>query len=69
MHQLGKKGYREPSIEVRGDWPVLIEFSKNQLDKLNPVVPNMVEERVQCGEVYKYDQELDKSSSRRPVNL
>lgn len=42
IHNLGKKGFRDPSIEVKGDWPVIIEFSKNQLEKLTPVVPKIV---------------------------
>jgi len=41
-YQFGKKGFREPSIEVRGDWPVIAELSKNQLEKLGPIQPGLI---------------------------
>jgi len=38
VHQWqGRKGFREASIEIRSDWPVVEELSKNQLEKANPL--------------------------------
>jgi translation initiation factor 3 subunit D len=54
---------------VRGDWPVIIEFSKNQLEKLNPVVPTLVGTPLQCGDMFKYDADLDKSRTYKPIAL
>lgn len=67
---LGKKGFRDQSIEVRGDWPVIVEFSKNQLEKLNPVTPTLVvSDSMRCGDVFKYDGDLDKSRTYKPTPL
>ena len=67
VHNLGKKGYRDPSIEVRGDWPVIIELSKNQMEKLNPVTPLGVTVAAQCGTIYPYNHELDKSGTYKQI--
>ena len=69
VHQLGKKGYRDQSIDVRGDWPVLFEFSKNQLEKLNPITPSSVTIAAQCGEVFQYNQDIDKTRVSKPLVL
>lgn len=66
---LGKKGFRDQSIEVRGDWPIIVEFSKNQLEKLNPVTPTLISNDVQAGEVFKYDADLDKARTYKPTPL
>jgi hypothetical protein len=35
VHQWqGKRGFREPSIEVKSDWPLINENAKSQLEKL-----------------------------------
>lgn len=69
IHQLGKKGFREPSIDVKGDWPVIIELSKNQLEKLNPVSATLLSTPVQCGEVYQYNAELDRAGTHKKLPL
>ena len=69
IHQLGKKGFRESSIDVKGDWPVIIELSKNQLEKLNPVTPTLVATAAQCGDVFQYNHELDKSGTHKQIPL
>ena len=69
IHQLGKKGFREPSIDVKGDWPVIIELSKNQLEKLNPVSATLLSTPVQCGEVYQYNADLDKAGTHKKLPL
>lgn len=48
---------------------MIIEFSKNQLEKLNPVTPTLLDSGLQCGDVFKYDQEIDKSRTYKPILL
>jgi translation initiation factor 3 subunit D len=67
VHNLGKKGFREPSIEVRGDWPVIIELSKNQLEKLNSVNPTFISTAAQCGSIHQYNFDLDKSGCHKQL--
>lgn len=55
---------------MRGDWPIIVEFSKNQLEKLNPVTPTLlINEVVHAGEIFKYDADLDKSRTYKPTPL
>ena len=69
MHNFGKRGYRDPSIEIRGDWPVIEELSKNQLEKLNPVQATLSQVAKQCGELHAYNPNFDKSSCSKPLTL
>lgn len=66
---MGKKGFREASKEVRGDWPIIEEFSKNHLEKLNPINPALLDTPVRAGVVYKYSTEFDKAKSAKPRPL
>ena len=66
---MGKKGFRDQSIEVKGDWPIITEFSKNHLEKLNPLTPAVVGVPVEAGEVFKYNTEFDKSRPQKSVPL
>lgn len=56
-------------MDVRGDWPVIIELSKNQLEKLNPVTPTLVGTPVTCGQVYQYNNDLDKSGTHKQIPI
>ncbi len=55
---------------MRGDWPIIVEFSKNQLEKLNPVTPTLLtNDVIHAGEVFKYDADLDKSRTYKSTPL
>ena len=69
IHQFGKKGFREASIEIRGDWPVIAELSKNQLDKLNPIAPTLREIVTTAGEIPQYNKENDRARTQRPITI
>eukprot|EP00347_Sterkiella_histriomuscorum_P018459 403345439 len=69
VHNFGKRGFREASIEIRGDWPVIEELSKNQLEKLNPVQATLSSVAAQCGEIHAYNRDLDKARTYKPQSL
>lgn len=66
MHNFGKRGFREASIEIRGDWPVIEELSKNQLEKLNPITGTLTSTAAECGEIHAYNKDLDKARTYKP---
>jgi hypothetical protein len=33
-----KRGFRDPSIEVKSDWPTIAEIGKITLEKITPIV-------------------------------
>jgi len=70
VHQWqGKRGLRDPSIEVKNDWPMISEMSKNHLEKLNPIQPIKPFRAAECGEIHAYNKEMDRARSSRALVL
>mmetsp|Transcript_13366 Transcript_13366/g.22743 ORF Transcript_13366/g.22743 Transcript_13366/m.22743 type:complete len:399 (+) Transcript_13366:616-1812(+) len=60
---------RDNSIDVRPEWMLIKEFTKQLFDRLPTVKPVNLDNLKECGELFKYDYSWDKATAKKPKAL
>ena len=60
---------REPSFEVKTEWEIVRDFTKQGFDKLQPVVPGILGAKITAGKLPSYDQAWEKVRTNRTKKL
>ena len=65
--QWHKRGLREPSIEIKTEWPTIVEISRPHIDKLPGLTPALIKTAAWAGEIHAYNQTYDKARCSKPI--
>ena len=60
---------RDNSIDVKPEWELIQEFTKQTFERVAPVVPTFLGTEKECGDILAYDNSWDKASARKPKAL
>jgi Eukaryotic translation initiation factor 3 subunit 7 (eIF-3) len=58
--QWQRRGIREPSFEIKTEWEVITEFSKQRFDKLPNLIPGVVGTETTAGRLHAFDSTWDR---------
>lgn len=64
-----RRGLRDLSYEVKNEWEVVQEFSKQRFDKLPNLKPGDLGYETSAGRIYAFDKEWDKVRMAKPKKL
>ena len=64
-----RKGIREPSYEIKPEWPTLVEFSKQRHDKLLNLTPGQLGDFTTAGQIHQFNMNFEKARIQRPVKV
>jgi len=64
-----KRGMREPSYEVKPEWPTVCEFSKQRQDKLANVTPSEQAVVEEAGQIHAFNMVWEKCRVARPKKI
>lgn len=59
---------RDPSYEVKTEWPVIQEFTKQRFDKVT-LTPGKAKLEVSAGQIHAFDSSWDKARISKPKKL
>lgn len=59
---------RDPSYEVKTEWPLIQEFTKQRFDKLT-LTPGKAKLEVSAGQIHAFDSTWDKVRITKPKKL
>lgn len=60
---------RDNSIDVKPEWVLIKELTKQTFDRLAPLKPEFLENARECGEVLGYNHNWDKATGKKPKPL
>jgi hypothetical protein len=46
---------RDYSVDVKPEWRLIKEYTKQQFDRLSPYKPNFIKDEKLCGDIFAYD--------------
>lgn len=55
-----KRGIKEPSYEIKPEWPILAEIIKQHQDKLPNITPGDVGTAIEAGQIHEFNMKWDK---------
>jgi hypothetical protein len=67
--QWQRRGMREPSFEVKTEWEIVEDFTKQRFDKLPALIPGKLGTKISAGKLPAYDQIWDKVRINRTKKL
>jgi hypothetical protein len=69
MIRMLRCNLRDNSIDVKPEWNLIQEFTKQTFDRVPPCVPTFVGTVKECGDILAFDTAWDRCSSRKPKAL
>lgn len=67
--QWQRRGMREPSFEVKTEWEIVEDFTKQRFDKLQSVIPGQLGCKVSAGKLPAADSNWEKVRITRTKKL
>jgi hypothetical protein len=67
--QWQRRGIREPSLEVKPEWDVIMEFNHQRFQKLPGFEPGDLGIKATCGRIYEFDGAWDKARTKKPIKI
>lgn len=64
-----RRGLREASYELKPEWPILCQFSKQRQDKLLNLKPGILGEAINAGQMHQFNTQWEKARVNRPKKL
>ena len=64
-----RRGLREASYEIKPEWPTVVEFSKQRLDKLLNLTPAALGDAITAGQIHTFNMAWEKSRVKTPKKL
>ena len=64
-----RRGLREPSYEIKPEWPVLVDFTKQRQDKLLNLTPGILGESHTAGQIHTFDMKWEKCTVMRSKKI
>lgn len=64
-----RRGLREASYELKPEWPILCQFSKQRQDKLLNLTPGRLGDHITAGQLHQFNMQWEKARVIRPRKL
>lgn len=60
---------RDNAIDVESSWKLIHEFNRQTFDRIPNFKPVFIGNEKECGEIQAYDNQFDKSNSKKPMSI
>jgi len=67
--QWQRRGMREPSFEVKTEWEIVVDFTKQRFDKLPNLIPGKLGCKISAGKLPAHDPNWEKVRTTRSKKL